>query len=421
MLAPQPGRSERFPKPTKIISKTALFEVWKKCRDATTNPGRPGIDRETAQQFAAKLDTNLAEIARRLKQGSYGFSGLRAVFVPKPNSDKERMICVPTVRDRLIQRVVLEYITKKQLFPIYNSSSFGFIKGRGAREAVQAATKLRERYAWCLKTDIESFFDRISRQELKERVRECLKNCSVTPLVINAIDCEVKTTSEIRDDLAKQSVKRGRGVRQGMPLSPLLANLALADFDRRILGRKIETIRYADDLVLFFEHKDEAISGEAVIRDELQRIQLTIPAIADGSKTEIVSSSQPLFFLGREIVHLDSEGSFVARVPKKQIEKIKARLLEDFSLEKRLKFGKNFQDTMIDLSKSISAYLGIYKDAYNYAVFEGELRGQVRMIIAKIFRDIFGERSLSTLTGDSRKFLGIEGFGEIKPNPELDV
>jgi RNA-directed DNA polymerase len=421
MLAPQPGRSEHFPKPTKIISKAALYQAWNRCRDATTDPGRPGINGVSAIQFAAKLDSNLAEIARRLKQGSYGFSGLHAVFVPKPNSDKDRMICIPTVQDRLVQRVILEYITRKKLFPIYNSSSFGFIRGRGPREAIQAAIKLREKYAWCLKTDIESFFDKIPRRELKRRLRRHLKKCSVTPLICSAVDCEVKVTKENRRDLSKQSVKPGIGVRQGMPLSPLLANLILADFDRQVSVRKIEMIRYADDIALFFENKGDAKNGEAFVREELKRIQLTIPKIADGSKTEIVSSSNSLFFLGREIVRLGREGCFIARVPDKQIKKIKASLLEKFSFVQSSKSGKNFQDTIVDLSKSISAYLGIYKDAYNYDAFEGELRGHARAIIAKIFKDIFGEESLASLTDDSRKFLGLKGFDEVKPNPELDT
>jgi RNA-directed DNA polymerase len=90
------------------------------------------------------------------------------------------MVCIPTVRDRWIQRVVAQYITSRKLFPIYNSSSFGFIKGRGTHEAIETVLKLRGKYGWCLKTDIEAFFDRVPRQYLKNRVHECLKVHSIT-------------------------------------------------------------------------------------------------------------------------------------------------------------------------------------------------------------------------------------------------
>lgn len=421
MLTPKPARTVCFPKPIKIISKSALFCAWKCSRDATMDPGRSGIDNVTAQQFAAKLDSNLADIVWRLKQGNFGFSKLRSVFLPKPNSDKERMICIPTVSDRLVQRVILEYITSKKLFPIYNSSSFGFIKGRGPREAINAVVELREKYDWCLKTDIEAFFDRIPRPYLKDRVRKCLKSHSLTPLIYGVIDCEVKRTPQNRQRLEKQGIKLSRGIRQGMPLSPLLANLALADFDRQIRDNKIEMVRYADDLVLFFNSKEDAQNGQKIVKELLQQIQLTIPEISDGSKTEIVSRSDSLFFLGREIVYLGSARAFVARVSAKQIAKIKCRLSTEFSFDCKSKTGGNFQDTIVELSKSISAYLGIYKDAHNFRHFEEEIRGLSRAIISKIFEDIFGERSLSSLTTEGRKFLGIEILDSVKPNPELDV
>lgn len=421
MLAPQLGRTATFPRPTKIISRSALFQAWKNSRDSTRKFGSSGTDRVTAEQFAMKLDPNLARIAHDLRKGTFNFSKLRPVFVPKPNSDKERMICIPTVRDRLVQRVVAQYITSKKLFPIYNSSSYGFIKGRGTREAIEAATRLREKYEWCLKTDIEAFFDKVPRQYLKRRVHDCLKAHSLTPVIYDAIDCEAKTTPENRQKLLKQGIRHGLGIRQGMPLSPLLANLALADFDRHISNNKIEMVRYADDLVLFFNSKESAQIGQKLVADLLQELQLTIPEIADDSKTTIISRSDPLFFLGREIVFLGSHNSFVARVPAKQVEKIKARLADEFSFERRFKLGKNFQDTIVDLSKSISAYLGIYKDAHNYKHFEDELRGHTRAIVGKIFRYLFGEKSLNSLSSEGQKFLGFQTLDNVEPDSELDL
>jgi group II intron reverse transcriptase/maturase len=421
MLAPQPGQTVKFPKPIKIISKGALAREWKNSRDATKSAGRKGVDNVTASQFAANLDHNLDVIARCLKQGKFGFSKLRAVFIPKPNSEKERMICIPTVRDRLVQRVISQYIASRKLFPIYNSSSFGFIKGIGTRDAINAVVRLRGAYDWCLKTDVEAFFDRIPRPYLKERVRKYLGVHSLTPLICNAIDGEAKITNENKSKMLKQGVKLGLGVRQGMPLSPLLANLALAEFDRKIANNKIEMVRYADDLVLFFHTKSDAHSGQALVTELLNELQLTIPKIAENSKTSVVSTSEPLTFLGREIVYLDSARSFVARVSNKQIAKIKARLSNDFSFKERSEKGRTFQETIVDLSKSISAYLGIYKDAYNYKQFEDELRGQSRSVIVRLFEELFGQQALGSLSPAGRKFLGIEILDTVEPNPELDV
>jgi|tagenome__1003787_1003787.scaffolds.fasta_scaffold20878856_1 RNA-directed DNA polymerase len=421
MLAPQPERTSSPPKPIKILSKSALSLAWKASRDSGAGAGRPGTDNQTALGFSAKLDSNLDDIVRRLRIGQYGFSKLRVVLIPKQNSEKERVICIPTVRDRLVQRAIVEHVSAKRLFPVYNESSFGFIKGLGPQKAIKRALEFRSRYDWCLKTDIQSFFDRIPRPYLKAKVSRFLKGSSLEPLICSVIDCEIKTNSVNRARLRNQGLTPGLGVRQGMPLSPLLANLALADFDREVERRNVHLVRYADDLLLFFRSKDEAEDGRQLVRLLLQIVELTIPEIADGSKTKLVSRSEPLEFLGREIVHLGSANCFVARVSTKQIEKIKVRLKQEFSFEHRVSKGKNFQETAVDLSRSMAAYLGIYRDAFNYPQFDAELRGCGRAVLLAIFKDLFGAECMLSLPPQGKKFLGIEILGPLELNLELDV
>ena len=421
MLAPQPGRTSVVPKPIRILSKPVLSAVWKASRDSKPVAGRSGIDNVTASQFAAKLDTNLDYIARRLRSGHYGFSKLRAVFLPKPDSDKERVICIPTIRDRLVQRAIAEHLISKRSFPINNQSSFGFIRGLGPQAAIKRTLELRRRYDWCLKTDIQSYFDKIPRKLLKAKVAQALKGGSLQQLVFKIIDCEVKATSQNKTKLLSQGIVSGIGVRQGMPLSPLLANLALADFDREVERRRIGMVRYAYDLALFFRTKEDANEGRHFIKLLLDIFKLSIPEIADGSKTRIISRSDPLEFLGREIVFLGSQECFVARVGTRQVEKIKARLRKEFSFSARSLLGKSFQETIVDLSRSTTAYLGIYKDAFNYSQFEAELRGVARSIVLAIFQDLFGKEAIDSLSPDGRRFLGVEIFGAFEPNSELDV
>src|ERR1700744_4044006 len=170
-------------RPTKILSKSKLRLAWNDSRDSSPSAGRPGIHNITAAAFAANLDNNLSVLARLLQKGQYGPSPLRAVFIPKSNSDKERMICIPTVRDRLVQRAIIAYLDRSRKFPIYNSSSFGFLRDLGTDAAINAAVSHRQSYDWCLKTDIESFFDRIPRQYLKMRVEKSLGKHSLVPII----------------------------------------------------------------------------------------------------------------------------------------------------------------------------------------------------------------------------------------------
>lgn len=179
-------------------------------------------------------------------------------------------------------------------------------------------------------------------------------------------------------------------------------------------------VRYADDLVLFFRTKDEAEDGRKYIKLLLATFELSIPDITERSKTKIVSRSDYFEFLGMEIVFLESTNAFVARIGVRQVEKIKNRLITEFSLERRLLYKRNLQETVVDLSKSISAYLGIYKDASNYCALESELKGLRRLIVATIFRDLFGQEFLRALSPERKTFLGVELADAIEPNSELD-
>ena len=85
---------------------------------------------------------------------------------------------------RVVQRTIAAYLTENKKLPIYNSSSFGFLRDLGTKAAIDAAADHRRSYDWCLKTDIESFFDRIPRQYLKTRLVKALGDHSLEPRYI---------------------------------------------------------------------------------------------------------------------------------------------------------------------------------------------------------------------------------------------
>jgi RNA-directed DNA polymerase len=272
-----------------------------------------------------------------------------------------------------------------------------------------------------LKTDIKSFFDQISRPILKAKVAQALKGNSLQSLIFDVTDCEVNLKTQDKDKLKCKGIIYGLGIRQGMPLSPLLANLALAEFDDHVEGRDIRMVRYADDLALFFRTKEEAKDGFKYVKLLLSTFKLSIPEIESRSKTLIVAKSDPLEFLGREIVFLDSSNCYVNRIGKRQIDKITNRLISELSLKGQLSRDRTLQDTIEGLAKSSAAYLGIYRGAHNYSSFEEILKGVRRLILADIFRDLFGHECLQSLSPEAKKFLGIDIWDALEPNVELDV
>jgi RNA-directed DNA polymerase len=282
--------------PTRILSKAALRDAWQSSRDSTPNPGAHGSDMISARSFAANLDANLTALANDLKLGEFNFSKLRPIPIPKPSSDKERLICVPTVRDRLVQRALAKYLQmdrNRKLLPIYNSSSFGFIPEQGLKKAITKTLELREKFEFVFETDIQKFFDKVKRPELIELLRTTLKGRSILPLMEKVVRTEVKATRFCdKGKLQKMGIENGVGIRQGMPLSPLLANLALSEFDQAIEKAGIPMVRYADDIVTFSNSKAEALEANATIRALLLAQGLTIPDLGDDGKTHISNRHQ---------------------------------------------------------------------------------------------------------------------------------
>ncbi|WP_168858299.1 reverse transcriptase domain-containing protein [Bradyrhizobium brasilense] len=391
------------PKPRKILSKANLFQAWDASRDATSSPGSVGIDNQTAKQFASNLDANLDEIRKRLNNGSFGFSRLRPFFAQKHGSTKERVICIPTVRDRIVQRAIVNYLATSKILPIHNASSFGFIKGQGTSKAIEKAVELRSMYEWCVKADIESFFDQIPRPFLKERVAAALQNHSLTPLICSAVDCEIKGTNDEIARAAAQGIKCGLGIRQGMPLSPLLANLTLSKFDRAVERRRIPMIRYADDLLLFFDTEAEAKAGQEFVEAQLKSIHLRLSS----TKTVVFGPGQNVPFLGLEIAFYDRLSKYVARISRRQIRKIQDRIESAYSYSEVAKAPNTLGEVTVRLSRSISAYLGVYRNAHNYPALLAELEQTMRVVLINLYSDIFGVQACEELDERARLFLGM--------------
>ncbi len=156
---------------------------------------------------------------------------------------------------------MLDFLTGKQKKWLVNKVNYGFVSGGGVEKAVSEAINQRAAKPWVFKTDITKFFDLINRDLLRAKLKALVRQTSAHPLLLSAIACEVIPTrrSEM-EKLSKLGIKPGRGVRQGMPLSPFFANLFLADFDRESTERGIPMLRYADDLICFASTRREVRS-----------------------------------------------------------------------------------------------------------------------------------------------------------------
>lgn len=399
----------KYPRPIRVLSKANLLASWLNSRDSTKKSGAPGLDKVTARSYASKLDFNINNLAWRIREGHFHFSKLRPNPIPKPGQAKDRVICIPTVEDRLVQRTMAAYFHKSKLFPIYNEVSFGFIPEVGTKKALSEVLNLRREFDHVFETDISAFFDTIDRDMLISKVRRVLGKHSLVPLLEQVIKKEIKETRECsKKKLENLGIMAGKGLRQGMPLSPMLANLALAEFDAAVLRRGIRMVRYADDIVVFATTKRSALEAGRFVQERLEALGHSIPQIGNDSKTRVATKFEPFQFLGREIIFSEREGDFVQRVPKSKISKMKSAILDLSDLQRLLEDNSTFPDVSNKITQKAASFIASYSDAHNAMHVENEMKIARVEALKKIYSQVFGQSAMDAVNSKHLQFLGLK-------------
>jgi RNA-directed DNA polymerase len=390
----------------RLISVANLWDVWKEYRPRAKGSA-PGIDGVSPKQFDDNVKQQIALIRTEVADG-YTFSALRGVSVPKKDPTKFRMICVPTIKDRVVQRALLRVIeSKAAVLGIANDVSFGFVKDtpgtkRGTIAARDAAIRHRQAKPWAFKADISSFFDRIRRQELITNFRKSFRLRSLSPLVEAAIACEVDASDpRIRRILDDNGIKRGEGLRQGMPLSPILSNFLLRDFDRAFAAARYDLVRYADDLIILASSRGECADVEALARAELSKLGLRLSE----EKTETRAPDQPVEFLGMELGPKAGTSAYCLTIAAAQLTKIREQFTNFHDVDFAMKEGLDLPKLLRRLENMKSGYRTAYRVADNFKTLDERLDQWADNCISKIYSSMFDAKAIARLTPNQRRFL----------------
>ncbi len=274
-----------------ISKRDNLIKAWK---SLTKRSFSYGFDNVTIEDFSKTLEGQLDEIQKQLtaKTPNYKFAELRLYLAPKKDGGF-RPIKIPAVRDRVVQKAIYDaiypHLDKK--YKINNPASYAYIKSRKIEDVATKVLKLREAgYRYCCKADIEKFFEKVNKKQLLKLVTNALPDNSLDKLVETAIANDISNS-----DLLYYERKTGKaykydtvaGIAQGSPLSPMFANLYLADFDAYMLGEGYEIIRYADDILILTKTKDEAVEAYRKAHAFLKKIKLNLYPLRDDVPGEL--------------------------------------------------------------------------------------------------------------------------------------
>ena len=261
-----------------IASIETLAEAWGRVR---ANKGGPGKDDVTIAGFALDAEERLQNLAREIGAERYRPQSLKRAIIPKP-SGGVRQLNIPIIADRIVQTAAL-IVLEPHLDRHMSEASWAYRRGRGVPQAIAAVEAARANgFGWIVDADIEAYFDRIPHRQLKADL---------------AIWIDDERILRLLSRWLRTFGRRGRGIAQGAPVSPLFANLYLHPIDRQFGTEGVVLVRYADDFVVLTKTQGEA---KQALRQVARRLGQRGLALND-AKTRIVPPDDELSFLGCRI------------------------------------------------------------------------------------------------------------------------
>lgn len=236
-----------------LTSLASLDRAWERVR---SNGGCSGGDGTTLMAFQGSAGLKLTELRAALLQGAYVPSALRQVDIPKKKAGVRRLL-IPSVVDRIVHTALAQTLAPI-LEPEFEDSSYAYRPGRSVDQAVQAVERWRkEGYFHVIEADIVGFFDAIGHERLILKLDSVLSGYQNAGKLIGVIEHWLA-------HLSQQTGIPGKGLAQGSPLSPLLANLYLDELDEAIHAKGVRLVRFADDFIVLC--KQRATADKALVR-----------------------------------------------------------------------------------------------------------------------------------------------------------
>jgi group II intron reverse transcriptase/maturase len=265
-------KKEKFTALLHHVDAEALEEAFLELKKKAS----PGVDGLTWKTYETDLARRLEDLHSRVHRGAYRALPSRRVFIPKPDG-RQRPLAVAALEDKIVQRA-----TANVLNAIYEEDflgfSYGFRQGRGAHDAMDALVVgiNAKKVNWILDADIAKFFDTVNQEWLIRFVEHRIGDKRVIRLIQKWLKAGV-----LEDGIVTTSDK---GTGQGSVISPLLANIYLhyvldlwADRWRKqkATGDMI-IVRYADDIIVGFQHESDARRFQDAVRERLGEFALSL-------------------------------------------------------------------------------------------------------------------------------------------------
>lgn len=328
------------------------------------NKGAPGIDGITTEEIEEVMRKQWPSIKQQILEGKYIPKPVKRVKIPKPDGSGVRQLGIPTVMDRIIQQAFhqeLAFVFE----PNFSQHSYGFRRYRNAHQAVLQAQKyIQEGCEWVVDIDLEKFFDRVNHDMLMARVARKVKDKKILLLIRRYLQSGV-----MENGLVSATEE---GTPQGGPLSPLLSNIMLDDFDKELEKRGLRFVRYADDCNIYVksERAGKRVM-EATIRYLTKKLKLKV-----NEQKSAVDNPWNRKFLGFTF----TKGKKIA-VHETRVKRFKDKIR---GLGKKMRGSKltySICKLLMPITRGWANYFGIAEERRIFESLDGWIRRRIRAIL----------------------------------------
>jgi RNA-directed DNA polymerase len=346
------------------------YNIQEAAKAVARNKGAPGIDGVTTEEIEGEMQEHWPEIKRAILEGKYCPTPVRRKEIPKPDGSGTRKLGIPTVMDRVIQQAIYQELVFA-FEPTFSENSYGFRRGRNTQQAVLQAQKyIREGCDWVVDIDLEKFFDKVNHDILMSRVARKVKDKKILLLIRRFLQAGVMENGLV--------TATEEGTPQGGPLSPLLSNIMLDDFDKELEKRGLRFSRYADDCNIYVKSEK---AGHRVMESVVKFLTTTLKLKVNQQKSAVAHPWDRKFLgftftkWGRIAVH------------ESRVKRLKDKIR---GLSKKLR-GNNLKDSIqrliMPITRGWANNFGIAEERRVFESIDGWIRRKIRAILWRQWKE----------------------------------
>ncbi len=315
-------------------------------RNVKRNGGSAGIDGVQTKDLDEYLKENWARIEEQIRARKYKPGPVRREEIPKENGGV-RLLGIPNSIDRVIQQAMVQ-VLQPVFEPTFSDYSYGFRPNRSAEDAVrQAQSYMAEGYTHVVDLDLSKFFDTINHDLLMTLIDRHIGDKVIRRLIFEYLKSGVMSDGCL--------IATEEGTPQGGPISPLLANIYLTPYDKKLEERGLKFVRYADDCNIFTKSNYACKRVKAsAIRYLEGKLKLKVNMEKTEARSAVGSSFLGFTFLSTK---RRKNGELGYCKPKeKKLKKFEDRIREITSRSK----GESFETTIRNLNTYLRGWMNYY-------------------------------------------------------------